>query len=179
MQNDRNNDYGQNSREQNETNNSWNDESRNMHGRNHDELDSEQRQAQGMGSRGSGMNDAPMNDDQPYSQGSLDARSDNDDFNDSGFEEEDSREAQSMTFNEDEDTWEAEKRMSGSGPESDSYSNPGTRNNNWDATDQMQRTSGVHDDEQQDMSAHGRYSDDEQNRYGQENDRRNREELEE
>lgn len=179
MHNDRNNDYGQNSRSQNESHNSWQDESRNTQGRNHDELDSEQQQAQGMGSRGSGMNDAPMNDDQPYSQGSLDAaRGDNDDFNDNGFDE-DSREAQSRTFNEDEDTWEEEQRMSGSGPNSEPYGNNGTRNNNWDANDQTQRTSGIHDDEQQDMHSHGRYSDDEQNHYGQENDRRNREELEE
>ncbi len=156
----------------------WNEE-RNMSNRNNNSGDGrEDSQRQSMGSRGSGMNDTPMNDDLPYSRGSMDARSDNDDFNDSGFDDE-SREATSRTFNEDEDTWEQEQRMQGLGPNSDSYSNQGTRNNNWDANDQTQRTSGIHDDEQRDMSSHGRYSNDEQNRYGQENDRRNREELEE
>jgi hypothetical protein len=148
MHNDRNNDYGQNSPSQNESHNSWQDENRNTQGRNHDALGSEKQQAKGTGSRGSGMNDAPMNDDQPYSQGSYEARSDNDDFNDNGFDE-DSREAQSRTFKEDEDTWENDQRMS-SGPNSDSYGNSGTRNNNWDANDPIQRTTGIHDDEQQD-----------------------------
>lgn len=104
----------------------------------------------------------PMNDDRPYSRGSVEARSDNDDFNDSGFDDE-SREATSRTFNEDEDTWEQEQRMQG------------TRRNN----EPSQYSPGIHDDEQRDMSSHGRYNDDEQNRYGRENDRRNREELEE
>lgn len=64
---------------------------------------------------------------------SQEMRSDNDDFNDSGFDDESN--SQSRTFNESEETWNREKR------------NAGTKNNNWDANDPMQR--GIHDDEDQ------------------------------
>ena len=76
----------------------------------------------------------------------------------------DSRQAQSRTFNEDEETWEEEQRMSGD------------NGRNWNENDQAQRSPGRDTDEERKM--HGRYNDEEQNRYGSENDRRNREELE-
>lgn len=97
-------------------------------------------------------------------------RSDNDDFNDSGLNdqdrmgrERDSRHAQSKTFNEREDSWEEEQRMEGRDSE---VGHKSPRNNNW------------HDDEQRNASGRGRFDDADQNRFGQENDRRNREELE-
>ncbi|MGV3461055.1 MAG: hypothetical protein ACO1N9_11455 [Flavobacterium sp.] len=69
--------------------------------------------------------------------------SDNDDFNNQGWPEDDEKNAnpRSRTFNEDEATYDDEQRAG---------SNAGTRNNNWDANDQTQRTSHIHDDEQWD-----------------------------
>lgn len=66
--------------------------------------------------------------------------SDNDDFNNQGWPEDDDRNARSRTFNEDEDTYENEQRTA----------NNGTPNNNWDANDFTQRTTHIHDDEQRD-----------------------------
>lgn len=68
--------------------------------------------------------------------------SDNDDFNNQGWPEDDERNAQSRTYNEDEDTYEDEQRTA----------NSGTQNNNWDANNQTQRTSHIHDDEQWDKN---------------------------
>jgi hypothetical protein len=110
---------------------------------------------QNMSSRGNGLNDPGMENDN-YAGAERDIN--------------DSTEAQSRTFNEDEATFENEQRMTG---------NQGTRNNDWDENDQMQRSPGrSYDEEDLDASSRGRYNDEEQNRYGSEENRRNREELE-
>ena len=140
MSNDRNNDNFGNSHESQQHNgNSWNDESRDAQGINPDENSEE-----------------------------LNA-SDNDDFNNQGWPEDEEKNAKSRTFKEDEESYENEQRTSTNG----------TPNNNWDANDPIQRTTHIHDDEQLDAASHSSFSDDEQNRYSQENDTRNREELEE
>ncbi|MCR5861753.1 hypothetical protein LRS05_06205 [Flavobacterium sp. J372] len=186
MSNDRNNDsYGhshgsQHDQRANKGNSSWNDEGQSMQGNNPGEnWESGQQQEQGMGSRGNSMNNASMSGDENYSSEERSmSGSDNDDFNNQGWPEDEDMNAQSRTFNEDEETYDEERNMSGGGSGGYGGSNRGTENNNWDATDQTQRFNGVHDDEQFNASSHGQYSDEEQNRYGQENDRRNREELE-
>lgn len=90
---------------------------------------------------------------------SQEMRSDDDDFNSSGFEDNDKpitdmRSSDAKTFNEDEDTWRHEQRMSGREDGAGSganygqdLSNRGTSNNNWDANDQTQRGREWHDDE--------------------------------
>jgi len=90
---------------------------------------------------------------------SQEMRSDSDDFNDSGFDDEsrsfaDRRSSDSRTFNEDEDTWRHEQNMSGNSDDAGSgagygqnLGNRGTSNNNWDANDQTQRGREWHDDE--------------------------------
>lgn len=149
MSNDRNNDsYGhshgsQHEQRANKGNSSWDDEGQSTQGSNSGEnWESGRQQEQGMGSRGNTMNNASMSGDKNYGseQRNISA-SDNDDFNNQGWPEDEDRNAQSRTFNEDEDTYEEEQRMGG---------NSGTQNNNWDANDQTQRTSGIHDDEQWD-----------------------------
>lgn len=104
---------------------------------------------------------------------SQDMRSDNDDFNDSGWERdnksdnrENSRNAQSKTF-EDEETWEEEQRMRST------TSNKGTENNDWNQNDPMQRSPGRNDHEERNVSSEDRYSDTNLNRYNKELNRRN------
>ncbi len=147
---------------------------------------------QGMGSRGNDNNDALMSDDvtgwgsdsarmsgsnmpNESEEDSMRLSSDNDDFNQSGFEEDDEAEEKqawrdkirsddSRTFNEDEPTWKEEKRMSGMEEDNEENEggsgadygsrNAGTANNNWDANDQMQRGNGLHDDEEDRNSAY-------------------------
>ena len=147
---------------------------------------------QGMRSRGNDNNDALMSDDVPgwgsdsarmsgsnmpneSEEDSMRLSSDNDDFNQSGFEEDDEAEEKqawrdkirsddSRTFNEDEPTWKEEKRMSGMEEDNEENEggsgadygsrNAGTANNNWDANDQMQRGNGLHDDEEDRNSAY-------------------------
>ena len=90
---------------------------------------------------------------------SQEMSSDSDDFYGKDFEDEersmaDRRSSDSRTFNEDEDTWRHEQRMSGNEDEAGSgatygqdLSNRGTSNNNWDANDQTQRGRDWHNDE--------------------------------
>lgn len=86
-----------------------------------------------------------------------------------GQERKESREATSKTFNEDEATYKAEKRAQ--------TTNDGTPGNDWDAKDMTQRT--IQEEQRADPGLqHGGYNDENPNKYGQENDRRNREELE-
>jgi hypothetical protein len=117
---------------------------------------------------GSGMGDESGED-------SMRMSSDNDDFNQSGFEEDNETEEKqawrdkirsddSRTFNEDEPTWKEEKRMSGMDEDNEENEggsgadygsrNAGTANNNWDANDQMQRGNGLHNDEEDRNSAY-------------------------
>lgn len=84
-----------------------------------------------------------------------------------------SRDIRPRTFNEEEEHWKAEQNT-----DAQANRNNGTRNNNWDASNQMQRENGLHDEDEANPTSHGRYNDNEPNDYGQENDRRNREELE-
>ncbi len=73
--------------------------------------------------------------------------------NDPDINEITDRDSGSRTFNEDEDTWEEEKRLANT-------SNQGTQNNDWDANDQMQRgpeRSSAED--QRDASSSDYYSD--------------------
>jgi hypothetical protein len=98
-----------------------------------------------------------LGSDQDFDGGShsQEMRSDNDDFNDSGLDEErsftDRRSSDSRTFNEDEDTWRHEQNMSGyeddANNETRQAGNRGTSNNNWDANDQTQRGREWHGDE--------------------------------
>jgi|GEM_PF-1804469 len=60
----------------------------------------------------------------------------NTDPNMSDMEKMDASEAQSRTFNEDEDNWEERQQMGSSN------SNRGSENNDWNQTDQMQRSPG-------------------------------------
>ena len=60
----------------------------------------------------------------------------NGDDNMSDRERRDASEAQSRTFNEDEETWEEEKRMGSSN------ANRGSEGNDWNQNDQMQRSPG-------------------------------------
>lgn len=107
----------------------------------------------GMSNKGNGLNDPAM---------------DKDNYRGQERKVEDSRDADSRTFNEDEDTWEAKKEAN--------TTNDGTKDNDWNAKDMTQRT--IQEEQQDDDVLQGRYNDEEQNKYGQENDRRNREELE-
>jgi len=87
--------------------------------------------------------------------------SDNDDFNNSGFEDEnkawtDKRSPDSRTFNEDEQSWKEKKDMGNSSDDAGAgagygshTSNRGTSNNNWDANDQMQRGRERHGDDEE------------------------------
>lgn len=76
-------------------------------------------------------------------------------------------EAPSRTFNQDDESWKEENNET---------SNQGTKNNDWDAKNQMERS--VSENGENNTSTHGRFNDEEQNKYSPENDRRNREELE-
>ncbi|WP_297333195.1 hypothetical protein [Flavobacterium sp.] len=107
----------------------------------------------GMSNKGNGLNDPSM---------------DKDNYRGQERKAEDSSDADSKTFNEDEDTWKAKKEAN--------TTNDGTKDNDWNAKDMTQRT--IQQEQQDDDVLQGRYNDEEQNKYGQENDRRNREELE-
>jgi len=133
---------------------------------------------QRMGNRGNGMDDwdttaeesknaSPRNDawsdtDQiRRNEESRDMRSDNDDFNDSGWDDRNNNEdrsADSRTFNEDESSWEEEQHMGGS--------NRGTTGNDWNENDQMQRGKGrgFDGEENRDASSSDYYEDDRQDR---------------
>ena len=88
---------------------------------------------------------------------SQEMRSDDDDFNSSGFEDEkpitDMRSSDAKTFNEDEESWRNKKDMSGYEDDFDNETrhtgNRGTGNNNWDATDQTQRGREWHGDDEE------------------------------
>jgi hypothetical protein len=107
----------------------------------------------GMNNKGNGLNDPGM---------------DKDNYRGEERKVEDPREADSKTFNEDKDTWEAKKEAN--------TTNNGTTDNDWNAKDMTQRT--IQEEQEDDDVLQGRYNDEEQNKYSQENDRRNREELE-
>ena len=81
-------------------------------------------------------NKEPMNNDKPYSTGSLDKKTGNNEGED---------EPKSKTYNEDEATWKKE-REDNTGPNAEPSLNAGTKNNNWDANDPTQRTNGLHGD---------------------------------
>ena len=78
---------------------------------------------------------------------------------DSGSNRGDSRNMQSRTFNEDEETWEEEQRMGGSN------ANRGSEGNDWNQNDQMQRSPGRgSSEENRDASSGSFYADQEEER---------------
>jgi hypothetical protein len=73
--------------------------------------------------------------------------------------------AESKTFNEDDDSWDDKK------DDDATTSNEGTKNNNWDANDQMQRTPGYNDEEETRDAAAGDYIDSNHENYNWNDDR--------
>jgi hypothetical protein len=154
------NNDGYNSRDGRDNQNDRNQNTGNLGGRENEpqkmgNLESEN-ELRDMGRR---PNDSWERDNRPESEKDLDDR--------------DSRDMTSRTFNEDEATWEEEKRTGAR------TTNDGTRNDNWNANDPMQRSPGRYEEDDLDQRAHGRYNDEEQNRFARDNDRRHNEELEE
>ena len=80
---------------------------------------------------------------------------------------ENSWEARSKTFNQDEDSWEEEKGLGAT------VSNRGTQDNDWDANNPVQRSTGRNefDDEQRNMAGDGDYIDSDHSSYNRNNDR--------